>query len=128
MSEIREDLRYTENHEWVKIDGTSATVGITDYAQDTLGEIVYVELPEIDAALAQGDEAASIESVKAAAPVYAPIGGTVTGINEDLEDAPEQINSTPYESHIFTLKMDDPADADGLMDADTYAEFVQSSE
>ncbi len=128
MSEIRDDVRYTENHEWVQLDGTTAKVGITDYAQDSLGEIVYVELPEVEDQFSQGDEVASIESVKAAAPVYAPMGGRIVRVNKKLEDSPELLNEAPFKNPIYTLEVDDPDEYAELMDSDAYADFLKERE
>ena len=94
---IEEGLRYTESHEWIRIEGKEALIGITDYAQDSLGDIVFVEMPEIGTELSKGDEALNIESVKVAEAVYAPLTGRVTGVNTELADSPELINKTPYD-------------------------------
>ncbi len=128
MSEIRDDLRYTDNHEWVSLDGTTARVGITDYAQDSLGEIVYVELPELEDEYSKGDEAASIESVKAAAPVYAVMSGRIMEVNQKLEDSPELVNESPYEAYIFMMEVSDPEEYDELMDSEAYTEYLESKE
>src|SRR6056297_167473 len=96
MSETKNDLLYSRDHEWVRIEGSTAYIGITDYAQDELGEVVYVELPEVDETFEKDDEIASIESVKAASPIINPLTGTVTKINDALEDEPESVNSDPY--------------------------------
>lgn len=122
MSHAPEELKYTESHEWVRReeDGT-VTVGISDHAQEALGDVVFVELPEIDAALAAREEVAVIESVKAASDIYAPVSGTIVAVNELLEDAPETVNEEPYnEGWIFRLKLDDPDEVDALMSADDY--------
>jgi len=128
MSEIKDNLRYTENHEWVKLDGNKAVVGITDYAQDSLGEIVYVELPETDDEFSRGEEAASIESVKAAAPVYAAMGGRIVEVNEELEDAPEKVNEAPYEAFIYVMEVSNPEEFNELMDSSAYAAFLEENE
>jgi glycine cleavage system H protein len=115
------DRKYKASHEWVMLDGQVATVGITDHAQAALGEIVFADLPDVDAALQAADNAAAVESVKAAAEIYAPIGGTVVKVNEALEDTPNLINKQPHgDGWIFQLKVDDVADVAGLMDADAY--------
>jgi len=130
MSDTPSELRYAKTHEWARLeeDGT-VTVGITDHAQTALGDVVYVELPEIDVALEAGDEAGVVESVKAASDIYAPIGGTVIAINSALEDAPEMVNEDPYgEGWFYRLEPNDVADLDALLDAETYAEACESEE
>jgi glycine cleavage system H protein len=120
------ELKYTEDHEWIRIqDDGSAVVGITDYAQDQLGEIVFVELPEVGGELEQGAECAVIESVKAAGELKAPASGEVLEVNEALADAPETINGDPTgEGWILRMRVSDAQQLDGLMDGDAYAEFV----
>jgi len=125
MSKILTDLLYTEDHEWVKVDGNKAKIGITDHAQHELGDIVYVELPEEDDELAKGDVFGVIESVKAASDSFTPLSGTVTGINEDLEDAPESVNADPYGAWMFELELSDTSELDGLMDAAAYEKFCE---
>ena len=119
------DLKYTEDHEWVRVEGSVAFVGITDHAQHELGDIVYVELPEVDMEVEKDEEATSIESVKAAAPVNSPVSGKVVQVNEDLEDEAELVNKDPYEAYIFAVEMSDPSELDDLMDADAYKEFLE---
>ena len=121
MSNIPAELRYAPSHEWARLeaDGTD-TVGITDHAQEALGDVVFVELPEVGKALAAGQEAGVVESVKAASDIYAPIGGEVIAVNEGLSDAPESVNSDPYGSWFFKLKPTDAADLDKLLDAAAY--------
>jgi glycine cleavage system H protein len=119
------DLMYTEGHEWVRVEGNVAYVGISDHAQHELGDIVYVELPEIDTEIDSKEEATNIESVKAAAPVYSPVSGNIVKINEELEDNSELINSDAYGSFIFAVEMSDPAELDELMTADAYKEFLE---
>ena len=120
------DLLYSKEHEWVKLDGDSATIGITDYAQNALGDIVYVELPDIGAEVAVEEDVTEIESTKTTAPVVAPVGGRIVEINEELKDAPELVNEDPYgKGWIMTIEMSDPAEADELMDAKEYAEFLK---
>ena len=118
---IPTDLKYTESHEWVRreADGT-LTVGITDYAQDALGDIVFVELPQVGKTFTAGDDAAVVESVKAASDIYAPVGGTVTEVNQATADAPDSINTDAFAAWLFKLKPADAAAYDGLMDADAY--------
>lgn len=130
MSEIRSDLRYTQEHEWVRRDdGGVYTIGITDHAQNLLGDLVYVELPEVDAALSDGDQCAVVESVKAATDVYAPLSGAVTEANEVLAEAPETVNASPYDDGWLWRMTATDADAfDALMDAQAYREFCEAEE
>lgn len=124
MSQIPSGLKFTRSHEWVEVNGDIATIGISDHAQELLGDLVYVELPEVDASLSQGDSCAVVESVKAASDVYSPLSGTVLEVNEELEDSPESINSDAYGSWIFKLQMSDSGELDELMDADSYADEI----
>lgn len=117
-------LRYTKDHEWVRVEGDIAYVGITDHAQEALGDIVYVEVPEIDRELHRGEEASNIESVKAAAPVYAPLSGKVIEVNSALDASPELINQKPYETHIFALRIADAGEADALLSPDDYDRLI----
>ena len=122
MSNLPNDLKYTKSHEWIQTheDGT-ITVGITDHAQELLGDLVYVEVPEVDLVVAAEQACVVVESVKAASDVYAPVAGSVTAVNDALEDAPELVNSDPYgEGWIYKMKIDDPTDLDGLLDAQSY--------
>ena len=115
---------YTEDHEWIKVDGDIATVGISDYAQKALGDIVFVELPDIGASFSKGDDAAVVESVKAASDVYAPVSGEITETNGALEDAPETVNEDPSGAGwFFKLKLTDAAELDSLMDEAAYKTF-----
>lgn len=116
---------FTRDHEWIEADGSSARVGITDYAQGQLGDITFVEVPAVGASLAKGDSAAVVDSVKAASDVYAPVGGTVTAINTALEDAPDLVNSAAEsDGWLWDMDLADPAELDGLLDAAAYAELV----
>ena len=128
MSNIPGELKYSKSHEWVRInDDGSVTIGITEHAQDLMGDMVYVELPETGASMNQGDDCAVVESVKAASDVYAPIGGEILEVNDALADAPETINSDPYgEGWIFRMTPADSAEVDALMDAKAYEELVAS--
>ena len=123
--QIPEALRYTENHEWVAVDDGKARVGITDYAQDALGDVVFVDLPEVGTEVAGGEAFAEIESTKSVADVYAPISGTVVASNDVLADAPETINSDPYGEAWFVVIEGDVAPVDALMDSAAYAEFCE---
>lgn len=116
---------YTEDHEWIEVDGDAATVGITDYAQSQLGDIVFAEVPATGAILKKGGDAAVVESVKAASDVYAPVSGTVTEGNDALEGDPALVNSDPEgEGWFFKLTLSDPSELDSLMDAAAYKAFV----
>jgi len=119
-------LRYTRDHEWVRIDGDLAVVGISDYAQSQLGDVVYVELPEIGRLVEQGKEAAVVESVKAASEVYAPVSGEVVEVNEALAADPARVNADPTgEGWFIKLRLDDPKQLDTLMDEEAYKRFVE---
>ena len=121
------EMRFTRDHEWVRLDGDTAVVGITDYAQQQLGDVVFVELPEIGRSLAQGDEAAVVESVKAASEVYAPVAGEVVAVNDALADAPATVNAEPEAGGwFFKLRIGDAGLPDDLMDQAAYAAFVES--
>jgi glycine cleavage system H protein len=129
-NDVPSELKYTKSHEWVRVDeGGVATVGITDHAQELLGDLVFVELPEVGAELGAGAECAVVESVKAASDVYSPLTGQVIEVNEALADAPETINQDAYEEGwIYRMKIVDTAELDGLMDADSYAEHAESED
>lgn len=119
------EYRYTEDHEWVQIDGNRARIGITDHAQGELGDIVFVELPTLGADVAQGGNLGAVESVKAVGDILAPLTGKVVEVNEALESAPETINSDPHvEGWILVLELTDPAQADALLDAASYERFL----
>lgn len=123
--EFPEELKYTEEHEWVMVEEDLVVIGITDFAQDALGDVVFVELPEVGAVLEAGKAFGVVESVKAVSDIYAPISGTVEEINEDLVDAPEILNTSPYEDGwMIKLKMANAADVDGLMDAEAYQALI----
>ncbi|MGB0267112.1 MAG: glycine cleavage system protein GcvH [Pseudomonadales bacterium] len=128
MSDIPADLKYIASHEWVRVEGDgTVTVGVTDHAQDALGDVVYVELPEVDVVLTAGDEAGVVESVKAASDIYTPLSGTVIAVNSTLEDAPEQVNSDPYgEGWFFKLRLADAGELGELLDADGYADVCDA--
>ena len=126
---IPSDLKYTKSHEWVRIkDDGNAIVGITQHAQELLGDMVFVETPAVGRKLKQGEECAVVESVKAAADVYAPIAGEVTEVNPELESAPEKINQDAYIAWLFTLKPDNTADLDNLLDAAGYQNIIESED
>jgi glycine cleavage system H protein len=130
MSNIPAELRYASSHEWILLqeDGT-AVVGITEHAQDAMGDLVYVEMPDVGAELAAGDEAGVVESVKAASDIYAPVAGEVTAINEKLEEEPELVNNDPYnDGWLFKLKVADPSELENLLDADAYAAQLEAED
>ena len=119
-------IYYTEDHEWIKVEGDSAAVGISPYAAKALGDVVFVELPDVGAEFAKGDEAAVVESVKAASEVYSPVTGTVTEVNAALEEAPETVNASPEgEGWFLKLTLSDASELDGLMDAAKYKAFCE---
>jgi len=127
MSNVPAELKYTESHEWVRAeaDGT-VTIGITDHAQEALGDLVFLELPEVGKTYAAGQEMAVVESVKAAADVYAPIAGEVTAVNQDAADAPESVNQDAYAAWLFKLKPANAADVDALLDAAAYSKVADA--
>ena len=126
MKELNElnfpdDVRYAESHEWARSEGDTIKVGITDYAQDQLGDIVFVELPEVGDTLDKGEEFGTVESVKAVSELYMPVGGEVVAINDTLEDAPEKVNNSPYsDGWMIEIKAENPSELDDLMDNDAY--------
>ena len=121
MSNIPSELRYANSHEWARLEADgSVTVGISDHAQEALGDVVFVELPELGKQLAAGQEAGVVESVKAASDIYSPVSGTVTAVNNALADAPESVNADPYGSWFYKLKPSDVAELDKLLDAAAY--------
>lgn len=121
-----EGLLYTEDHEWIKVEGKNAKIGITDHAQHELGDIVYVELPEVDDEIAKGDVFGVIESVKAASDSFTPLSGKIIAINEDLEDAPESVNADAYSAWMFEIELSDTSELEGLMDATAYKAFCEA--
>lgn len=128
MSDIPQDLKYIETHQWVRVadDGT-ATVGITDYAQEQLGDVVYIGVPDVGVTVTGGEEAGVAESVKSASDVFSPVTGEVLAVNEALEDEPEKVNEDPYgEGWLFQVRLSDPGELDGLMDAEAYAAHVEA--
>jgi len=120
-------VKYTKDHEWIRVDGDTGTVGITDHAQISLGDIVFVELPETGRVVARGDEVAVVESVKAASEIYAPVSGDILSVNEVLNETPALVNESPEDQGWFyTVKLADPSELDALLDADAYKAFVES--
>lgn len=128
MSTYPDNLKYASSHEWVHLDDDGiATVGISDHAQDALGDIVFVELPEVGSTVIAKDEVAVVESVKAASDIYSPVSGEIVAINEELTDAPETVNSVPYDGGwFFKIKLSDEQELDELMDADAYSDHCES--
>jgi glycine cleavage system H protein len=123
-----DDLRYHPEHDWARIEGDEATLGITWFAQDALGEVVFYEPPAVDRAISKDAAYAEIESVKAVSDVIAPLSGVVTEVNEALSDSPERVNSDPYgEGWLVKIRLGDPAEADALLDADAYRELIDSA-
>ncbi|ARB44232.1 glycine cleavage system protein GcvH [Alloalcanivorax xenomutans] len=127
MSEIPAELRYRTSHEWVRVEDDVAVVGITDHAQDAMGDLVYVELPEVGQVLATGEEAGVVESVKAASDIYAPVSGEIVAVNDALEDEPELVNNEPYgNGWLFKIKMADSGELKEMLTADQYQEQLDS--
>ncbi|MDP6992028.1 MAG: glycine cleavage system protein GcvH [Candidatus Marinimicrobia bacterium] len=122
---LPQDLKYTKEHEWVKVDGVTATIGITDHAQSELGDIIFVEFPDIDQEIEKDEPFGTIEAVKTVADLFAPISGKVTEINEDLEDSPESVNSDPYgEGWIVKVSIDNAGELDELMTPEQYGDLI----
>ena len=126
MANIPEDLHYSKDHEWVRVEGDTAVVGITDYAQNSLGDVVYVELPKTGEQFAANEPFGSVESVKAVSEVFSPLTGEVSGINETLNDEPEKVNQDPYgEGWMIRMKMSNPGEVDSLLTAAEYEDFTK---
>ncbi|MGH9121871.1 MAG: glycine cleavage system protein GcvH [Acidimicrobiales bacterium] len=124
---VPEDLRYTADHEWAKLEGDCVRVGITDYAQDALGDVVFVELPEPGAEVVAGEPLGEVESTKSVSDIYAPLAGVVLDVNGDLAEAPQRLNEDPYgEGWLCTIRLSDPAAWDGLLDAAGYLALIES--
>ena len=129
MSEVPTELKFLSSHEWVLVEDGVATVGVTDHAQELLGDLVYVELPETGTTVSAGDSVGVIESVKAASDTYAPISGEVIEVNDDLEDAPERINVDPYgDGWMYKLSVEDEEELENLLDAEAYSESIADDE
>jgi len=123
---VPEELRYSSDHEWVSRDGDVVKIGITDYAQDALGDVVFVQVPEVGATFASGDSFGEVESTKSVSDVYAPVSGTVVAVNEALADGPQVLNEDPYgDGWICTIRMSDPAQYDALLDASAYGALIE---
>lgn len=125
MAKVIEGLLYSESHEWVKVEGEIAVVGISDFAQHSMGDLSYVDMPEVDDEVVKGEEFGAVESVKAASDLYSPVSGTVVEVNEALEDAPELLNQDAYANWIIKVKMSDPSEVEDLMDAAAYQEMCE---
>ena len=126
MSELPENLKYAKTHEWSKLENDNIVrIGITDFAQEELGDLVYIELPEMGKQLKAGEQCAVVESVKTASDLFSPVTGVIVAINDEvLGDAPEQVNDEPYDTWLFCIKADDPAELDNLMDAAAYQQMI----
>ena len=124
MSKIVEGLKYSESHEWVKVEGNVAVVGVSDFAQKEMGDITYVDLPDVDDEVEAGEEFGALESVKAASELISPVSGKVIEVNEELEDTPEKVNEDAYASWIIKVEMSDPSELDALMDAAAYKNHI----
>ena len=125
MSEVPAELRYTPEHEWIRVEGDQAIIGVTDFAQDALTDVVWVELPEVGMSVGVMESCGSVESVKSVSEIYAPIAGDITEANESLEDTPEQINQDPYgEGWIWKMTISDAGELDSLLDAAAYSELI----
>lgn len=122
------NIRFSKDHEWVRMEGDIAYIGITDYAQAQLGDIVYVELPEVSSSVEKDESACAVESVKTAADVISPVSGKVTAVNEDLEDQPESINEDPYEAWIFQVELSDSSELEELMNESEYSTYCENEE
>lgn len=125
MSKVLDDRRYADSHEWVKLEGDVATVGITDYAQHALGNIVYVDMPEVGDEVTQGEDFGAVESVKAASDLVSPVSGEVIEINEELEDKPELLNEDAFSNWIMKVKVSDASELDNLLDAEAYKKLCE---
>jgi glycine cleavage system H protein len=128
MSNIPENLRYSKDHEWVSVDGDIATVGITDYAQHSLGDVVYIDMPRVGDKLSAHEAFGSVESVKAVSEIFMPISGEITEVNDGLNDTPEAVNNDPYgNGWMIKVQMDNPGEADAMLSAEEYDEYLAAS-
>jgi glycine cleavage system H protein len=126
--QLPDDLRYSSDHEWVRLEDGTLRVGITDYAQDALGDVVYVEIPEVGAKVDASAKVSEVESTKSVSDIYAPVAGTVVAVNADLADSPERLNDDPYgEGWICVIEPDDPSAVEGLLDVDAYRRLIEGS-
>jgi glycine cleavage system H protein len=123
--DVPEELRYSSDHEWARLEGTRVRIGITEYAQDALGDVVFVQVPEVGAQVPAGGGVSEVESTKSVSDIYAPVGGTVVEVNADLADAPERVNEDPYgEGWICVIEPDDPSQLETLLDAEAYRKLI----
>lgn len=123
---VPDDLKYSSDHEWIRVDGNRITVGITDYAQDALGDVVFVQVPDQGATVAAGQGISEVESTKSVSDIYAPLAGTIAEVNADLEEAPEQLNGDPYgDGWICVIEVEDASAVDGLLDAEAYRKLIE---
>lgn len=128
MSNIPENLRYSKDHEWVEVNGDIATIGITDYAQHSLGDVVYIDMPRVGDKFAAHEAFGSVESVKAVSELFTPVGGEVSEVNDGLNDTPEAVNNEPYTTGwMVRVKMDNPGEADAMLNAAEYEEYLEAS-
>lgn len=124
--QIPDDLRYSSDHEWIKVEGSSVRIGITDYAQDALGDVVFVDLPEVGATVTAGESIGEVESTKSVSDIYVPVAGTIAEVNADLADSPERLNEDPYgEGWICVISLDDASQLESLLDAASYRALVE---
>lgn len=129
MTNIPENLRYSKDHEWILVEGDVATIGITDYAQQSLGDVVYVDLPRVGDNFGSHEAFGSVESVKAVSEIFTPVAGEVTEVNDDLNDTPEVVNNDAYgDGWMLKIKMENPNEADGMLSAEEYEEYLSSQE
>jgi len=129
MSNVPAELKFLSSHEWVLVEDGIATIGVSDHAQELLGDLVFVELPELESSVSAGDSVAVIESVKAASDTYAPVSGEIVEVNDELEDSPERINDDPYgDGWMYKIKMEDPDEVGDLLDAEAYTESIEDDD
>ena len=129
MSNVPAELKFLSSHEWVLVEDGIATIGVSDHAQELLGDLVFVELPELESSVSAGDSVAVIESVKAASDTYAPVSGEIVEVNDELEDSPERINDDPYgDGWMYKIKMEDPDEVGDLLDAEAYTESIEEDD
>jgi glycine cleavage system H protein len=125
MSDLPENLKYATSHEWVQLEDNVVRVGITDFAQQQLGDLVYIDLPELGRKVTVGEQCAVVESVKTASDLFSPVAGEIIAINEEAADEPEQVNDNPYQTWLFCIKTDELTDLDQLLDADAYQQLIE---
>ena len=129
MANVPEDLHYSKDHEWIRVEGDVGTIGITDYAQNSLGDVVYVELPKVGDTFEAHESFGSVESVKAVSEIFTPVGGEIVEVNESLQDEPEKVNSDPYgDAWMIKIRMKNPGEVDSLLNAAEYEDFTKAEE